>query len=174
MLKKTYLASAYNGLQQCCYCSPQSCISSTSPQKLPAQRARPELDASNKRRRVTGPSTWMSTRSYATVRDSGRMDFRDNMNWPCSKSASHDTNPFVPSPYEIFDMHRTGPYGKHTKLKYYELVKIYHPDRNGVSCEGLTQPERLERVCILHLYDPSSTACYILISGAVPSHSPSP
>jgi len=68
------------------------------------------------------------------------------MNWPCRKSASHDSNPFVPSPYEIFDMQRNTLYGKHIKLKYYELVKIYHPDRNGVSCEELSQPERLERV----------------------------
>ena len=146
MLKKTYLASAYNGLQQCCYCSSQSCISTTSPQNLPAQRARPLPYTSNKRRRVAEPPTWIPTRSYATGRGSGRMEFRDNMNWPCSKAASHDTNPFVPSPYEIFDMQRTGSYGKHTKLKYYELVKIYHPDRNGASCAGLSQPERLERV----------------------------
>jgi len=146
MLKKSYLASAYNGLQQCCSCSPQSCISSTSPQNLPAQRARPQPHHLNKRRRFTESAIWSSRRGYATVRDSGRMDFRDNMNWPCKKSAGHDTNPFIPSPYEIFDMHKSTSYGKDTKLKYYELVKIYHPDRNGHSCEGISQLERLERV----------------------------
>jgi len=75
------------------------------------------------------------------------MDFRDNMNWPCKKSAGRDSNPFVPSPYEIFDMHKSTSYGKDTKMKYYELVKIYHPDRNGLNCKGLSQLERLERVC---------------------------
>lgn len=93
------------------------------------------------------------------------MDFRDNMNWPCRKSSAYDNNPFVPSPYEIFDMHKTGAYGKHTKIKYYELVKIYHPDRNGVSCEGLSQPERLERyrlIVLAHeiLSDPSKRNAY--------------
>lgn len=146
MLKKTYLGPAYNGIQQCCYCSRQSCVSSTSPPALPAQGARPQPHGPSKRRRYTEPSSWTSARGYATVRDSGRTYFRDNMNWPCTKSASYDTTPFVPSPYEIFDMHRSGAYGKQTKLKYYELVKIYHPDRNGASCEGVSQVERLERV----------------------------
>ena len=46
-------------------------------------------------------------------------------------------------------MSRREIYGKHTKLKYYELVKIYHPDRNGAGCETLSHIERLERVLFL-------------------------
>lgn len=152
MLKKTYLSSAYNGLQQCSFCCPNpSCISSTSPQNLPAQRARPQSQPSNKRRRVSEPSTWISARGYATARDGKGTDFRDNMNWPCrSGKKAGDTNPFIPSPYEIFDMHRTARYGKQTKMKYYELVKIYHPDRSGLfpASQELSHPERLERVNI--------------------------
>lgn len=155
MLKNNYLVGAYHGLQRCCYCSSNpspTSISSTSPHNLPVQRARPRPQYANKRRRVTEPSSWPwpSRRHYATVRDTGGVDFRDNMNWPCRNGQSvHATgpNPFVPSPYEIFDMQRRDTYGKHTKLKYYELVKIYHPDRSGTRCEGLSSVERLERVC---------------------------
>ena len=48
-------------------------------------------------------------------------------------------------------MQRNSKYGKHTKLKYYELVKIYHPDRNGmdVAIEELSRSERLERVWLV-------------------------
>lgn len=57
----------------------------------------------------------------------------------------------MPSPYEIFDMERRDIYGRHTKLKYYELVKIYHPDRSGTGCESLSNVERLERVSLMDL-----------------------
>lgn len=76
------------------------------------------------------------SRNYADVKG---YDFRDNMNWPCRKSSS-----WTPSPYEIFELEKNGVYSKH---KYYQLVKIYHPDRNtnGSVCEGLSHIERLER-----------------------------
>ncbi|KAK5072765.1 J domain-containing protein 1 [Lithohypha guttulata] len=48
-------------------------------------------------------------------------------------------------------MSRREIYGKHTKLKYYELVKIYHPDRNGAGCETLSHIERLERYRLIIL-----------------------
>lgn len=149
MLKKTYLCSAYNGLQSCSICSPHpsgNCTSSTSPHYLPVQRARPQ-HSPNKRQRFTEPSSRVSARSYATVRDSKNgPDFRNNMTWPCR--SGNGLNPFVPSPYEIFDMQRSAKYSKLTKLKYFELVKIYHPDRCIVNngCEGLSNGERLERV----------------------------
>lgn len=34
----------------------------------------------------------------------------------------------VPTPYQIFRLRKNSPYSKH---RFYELVKIYHPDRNG-------------------------------------------
>lgn len=93
------------------------------------------------------------------------MDFRDNMNWPCRKTSA--TNPFLPSPYEIFDMKKSAAYCKATKLKYFELVKIYHPDRasQNAGCEGLTSIERLERyrlIVLAHeiLSDPSKRKAY--------------
>lgn len=77
-------------------------------------------------------------RTYADVKPDKSYDFRDNMNWPCRKNTS-----FMPSPYEIFDLEKNAVYTKH---KFYELVKIYHPDRNGNGSAGdLTHIERLER-----------------------------
>lgn len=144
MFKKTPLLAAYSSVQSCSVCSPHCGLgSSTSPCDLSTRRVRP---ATAKRRRLSEPPLQISRRSYATVRDSSGMDFRDNMNWPRKKTASQ--NPFVPSPYEIFDMHRSASYCRATKLKYFELVKIYHPDRSSqsVGCEGLSHGERLERV----------------------------
>jgi curved DNA-binding protein CbpA len=75
-----------------------------------------------------------SSRSYATE----QYEFRDNMNWPCRRNGS-----FTPSPYEIFELERSAKYTKH---KYYQLVKIYHPDRNGHNAsDGLSHVQRLER-----------------------------
>lgn len=146
MLKKTSLLTVYSGFQSCLVCSPQcTSKSSTSPYHPPTQRG--ISFNTTKRRRLSDPRSWPSTtRSYATVRDSSGMDFRDNMNWPCKKTPS--TNPFVPSPYEIFDMSKSASYCKATKIKYFELVKIYHPDRSSqhAGCAGLSHLERLERV----------------------------
>lgn len=65
------------------------------------------------------------------------------MNWPCHKAPKSN----APSPYDILELEKGATYSKH---KFYELVKIYHPDRHG--CAGpdepihtLTQVERLER-----------------------------
>lgn len=149
MLKKTSFLTVYSGFQSCVVCSPQcTSKSSTSPYTLPTQPQR-GISFSTKRRRLSEPRPWNSatrSRSYATVRDSSGMDFRDNMNWPCKKTPS--TNPFIPSPYEIFDMSKSASYCKATKIKYFELVKIYHPDRSSqhTGCAGLTNLERLERV----------------------------
>lgn len=145
MLKKSSsFLSVYSSLQSCGVCSPHcGSKSSTSSHHRPIQQTR---SFSARRKEPREPRPWTLIRRYATVRDAGGMDFRDNMNWPCRKSAGQ--NPFVPSPYEIFDMHKSTSYGKATKMKYFELVKIYHPDRSShhAGCEGLSHLERLERV----------------------------
>jgi curved DNA-binding protein CbpA len=126
MLKKTS-SSTYSGLQ-CCVCS-HSTTSSTSPFALPPYRARSH-----------GNKKPLLRRTYANVRGSKEPVFRDNMNWPCRKASNAS-----PTPYEIFELEKGGLYSKH---KFYELVKIYHPDRNGHAdtvCEGITHIERLER-----------------------------
>ncbi|KAL8739238.1 MAG: hypothetical protein Q9181_000129 [Wetmoreana brouardii] len=37
----------------------------------------------------------------------------------------------VPTPYQIFRLEKTAPY---SKRRFYELVKLYHPDRHGHCC----------------------------------------
>ena len=136
LLKKQALTGAYGGVQ-CCLCSTYS--TSTSPAVLPIPRARP-AESNNKKRKIAS-GQW---RGYATVRGSKSYDFRDNMNWPCNhkpKPLSH------PSPYDIFELEKGAVYSKH---KFYELVKIYHPDRhNSASLDQpihkLTHVERTER-----------------------------
>lgn len=60
------------------------------------------------------------------------------MNWPCRKNS-----PWTPSPYEIFELEKSAVY---TKRRFYELVKIYHPDSNAnAPLEGISDLERLER-----------------------------
>lgn len=132
MLKKTSAITAYNSLQCCSTSAPHSlCASSTSPLLLPSPRARPDKQHARH-------SRW---RAYATVRDSKGPDFRDNMNWPCRKAS-----PSVPSPYEIFELERGTEYSKAVKYRYYEMVKMYHPDKSiHNESLNLSHMERLER-----------------------------
>ena len=83
------------------------------------------------------------------------------MNWPTKTHSST-----VPTPYEIFDLEKTATYSKH---KFYELVKIYHPDRHNLEdnpcSRDLTHGERLERyrlVILAHeiLSDPVKRQAY--------------
>jgi curved DNA-binding protein CbpA len=57
-------------------------------------------------------------RFYADVKPD---DTLSDFHWP-EKSACA-----IPTPYEIFKIPKTAPY---SKKRFYELVKIYHPDRN--------------------------------------------
>jgi curved DNA-binding protein CbpA len=65
------------------------------------------------------------------------------MNWP-TKSTSCAS--ITPTPYEIFHLDKSAAYSKH---KFYELVKIYHPDRHiapdNVCSREISHIERLER-----------------------------
>ncbi|KAE8371213.1 hypothetical protein BDV26DRAFT_276588 [Aspergillus bertholletiae] len=96
-------------------------------------------------------------RCYATAH--GVHD--DDLAWPSSPSFT---------PYDVFKQDRNAPYSKH---RFYELVKIYHPDRpcNGHPlCKDLSPETRVHRyhlVVTAHeiLSDPSRRAAYDL-SGA--------
>ncbi|KAI1378140.1 hypothetical protein F4677DRAFT_414510 [Hypoxylon crocopeplum] len=76
-------------------------------------------------------------RCYATIRDEPKEKSATSSNehaWPASPH---------PSPYEIFDQHKSAPY---SKVKYYDLVKIYHPDRHRHAISNpLSHAIRLER-----------------------------
>jgi curved DNA-binding protein CbpA len=67
------------------------------------------------------------------------------MNWPCHRSPSKLSS--HPTPYDIFELEKHGVY---SKQKFYELVKIYHPDRQKNhqpedSIHHVPPLERLER-----------------------------
>ena len=63
-------------------------------------------------------------RNYAQVcSDRPSSDKQDDLPWPDLPSATA-----IPSPYQIFRLEKSAPY---SKRRFYELVKLYHPDRNG-------------------------------------------
>ncbi|KAI1344385.1 hypothetical protein F5Y15DRAFT_110876 [Xylariaceae sp. FL0016] len=73
-------------------------------------------------------------RGFATISDTESSSNSTSHVWP---SCPH------PTPYDIFNQQRHAPY---SKAKFYELVKIYHPDRHRVSSgPAISQRERLER-----------------------------
>jgi hypothetical protein len=62
-----------------------------------------------------------NTRSYATTQGDSRNSSDPHSNpsdWPSCAN---------PTPYQIFDQKVTAPY---SKARFYELVKVYHPDRH--------------------------------------------
>ncbi|KAJ5541288.1 hypothetical protein N7494_006364 [Penicillium frequentans] len=85
-------------------------------------------------------------RGYATASDApGHQDA-----WPTSRSFT---------PYDVFNIPRNAAY---TKTRYYDLVKLYHPDRHSA---GITPEVRLQRYKIVvaaHeiLSDPIKRAAY--------------
>ncbi|KAF7555127.1 hypothetical protein G7046_g6621 [Stylonectria norvegica] len=79
----------------------------------------------------------------------------DNLGWPKSK---------YPSPYEIFGLRKDTPY---TKKRFYELVKLYHPDKHihSATVDNLPHATRLERYRLIVaandlLSDPSKRTLY--------------
>lgn len=63
----------------------------------------------------------------------------ENLPWPEVTTANA-----IPTPYQIFNQRKGSPYSKH---RFFELVKLYHPDRHridGVS-DGVPYSTKLER-----------------------------
>ena len=76
---------------------------------------------------------------YATVHDRGEEHQQDRIPWPESTSTST-----IPTPYQIFGQKKGSPY---SKRRFYELVKLYHPDRHsyhGLN-DRLSYATKLER-----------------------------
>ena len=68
----------------------------------------------------------------------------------------------VPTPYQIFALKQDAAYDK---ARFYELVKIYHPDVNGEAGNGMSHAEKVERyrlVVTAHaiLSDPARRSAY--------------
>ncbi|KAK3317755.1 hypothetical protein B0T19DRAFT_297206 [Cercophora scortea] len=77
-------------------------------------------------------ATASQSRSFASVVERHRNE--KDTKWPASVH---------PTPYEIFDLGRDAPY---SKLRFYELVKVYHPDRRRHTAhDGISHATKLER-----------------------------
>jgi curved DNA-binding protein CbpA len=78
-------------------------------------------------------------RSFASVHDANpsqgkRHNNSNSPSWPTSAT---------PTPYEILGLSRDAPY---TKARYFELAKLYHPDRQRhTSADGISRLTKLER-----------------------------
>lgn len=104
-----------------------------------------------------------SGRTYATASDPSEHAYT----WPATSTFT---------PYDVLNHHRTAPYSKH---RFYDLVKIYHPDRpcsEHPLCKNITPEVRLQRyrlVVAAHeiLSDPDRRAAYDQF-GTGWSHSP--
>lgn len=85
-------------------------------------------------------------RHYATIHASQDSSIHDFIPWPAPKKAS-----IPPTPYEIFAQGPREPYSKH---RFYQLVKIYHPDRNTAPDDSLdtSNPCKCTRAVALERY----------------------
>ena len=102
-------------------------------------------------------------RGFAEVRsDSGSNGHFGGLPWPELTSATD-----VPTPYQIFHLEKNGIY---SKRRFYELVKVYHPDRNlseqnKSEINSLSSDVRIERYRLVVaandiLSDPAKRSAY--------------
>ncbi|KAI2616756.1 hypothetical protein GGR54DRAFT_608796 [Hypoxylon sp. NC1633] len=103
---------------------------------------------------------------YATVANDPKKSntSSDEHSWPTSSN---------PTPYEILDQRKTAPY---SKARYYELVKIYHPDRHQhATSNPLSHSAQLERYRLIVaanqiLSDPTKRRAYDLYGAGWGGH----
>jgi len=78
-------------------------------------------------------------RVYAIVSGGHSKHNHGSLRWPEVTSANA-----IPTPYQIFNQKKGSPY---SKKRFYELVKLYHPDRHDFdnSCDGISYEIKLER-----------------------------
>ncbi|KAI9840737.1 MAG: hypothetical protein M1838_003931 [Thelocarpon superellum] len=115
------LLSSYTGL---------SSINTASPHLHQIHTSSTRFDSSR-------PPSWRHRRGYARVSD----DSHDKLTWP---ETGHPT--VSPTPYQIFCQKKGAPY---SKRRFYELVKLYHPDWHGQGrpsgVDQLSHTTKLER-----------------------------
>lgn len=96
--------------------------------------------------------------AFATIaHDPGSPQPDDQLHWPRVAEARR-----IPTPYQIFNQSRAEPY---SKRRFYELVKIYHPDRNTCSNDEALSKTHLERYRLIIaantiLSDPEKRSAY--------------
>ena len=132
-------------------CNPLNSLPSTLPQS----------STSSKRKRAsTRPCTHCNNASklYATIaNDDHPLHERHHPHhaWPLPPP-NHPN----PTPYQILSIERKAPY---TKLRFHELVKLYHPDRNlTTSLPPAVRMERYRLIIAAHdiLSDPTKRSAY--------------
>ncbi|GAB7344674.1 hypothetical protein MBLNU457_3155t1 [Dothideomycetes sp. NU457] len=138
-LKSSILLSTYNAVH---------IFSPTAPTCSTSLRA---LSPRDHRCHKTPPPK--APRSYATITGDSASNDIPGIPWPePPKGHTH------PTPYQIFDLPRTAPY---TKARFYQLVKIYHPDRStGATCTQNLERYRLIVAAHTILSDPSKRRAY--------------
>ena len=142
MLKKpSILLSSYGSLQSC-YSPHHPCAATSSPPSPPQEHR------TVRRLCCRREPQW---RGYADVRSSKPTS--DNLQWPDLPSATS-----IPTPYQIFQQKRGAPY---SKRRFYELVKLYHPDRHAQE-QNLSSPDLLSPAVRLERYRLVITANDIL------------
>lgn len=99
-------------------------------------------------------------RKYATIADNPTRDDHGQRSTVCEhvwpKAASGHT---CPTPYQIFGLKQGQQY---SKIRFYELVKIYHPDRNSEEYSHSIRVERYRLIVAAHtiLSDPVKRSAY--------------
>jgi len=129
-------------------------LSPTVPTCSASSRALSPRDHRCQKRRRANP-----VQTYATVAsDEPSPDPPTDIPWP-EAPKGHS----CPTPYQIFDIPRNAPY---TKTRFYQLVKLYHPDRSllGPDCSATntTSLERYRLIVTAHtiLSDPVKRSAY--------------
>lgn len=129
------LFSSHHGFPSVCW---NHWASNTSSFSISSARHQTSSSSSSSPCRGSLHRPWEQKRTYANVVDGGG----DELHWPQS-----DKKGTVPTPYQIFNLSTDAPY---SKRRFFELVKIYHPDR-ATRCHessevmGLSHTVRLER-----------------------------
>jgi hypothetical protein len=138
------------------------------PQQINASPSRPRRRASQ----VVEQSCQPQSRAYATIQNSSKRH-KSVQEWPKPFGSNRR-----PTPYQIFSIDQKGVY---TKKDYYELVKIYHPDRCGHEENGIIiahdlprklKVERFRLIVTAHeiLSDPAKRRAYDMYGAGWEGH----
>lgn len=78
-------------------------------------------------------------RNYAMITGGYSRNEHETLPWPEVTAANA-----IPTPYQIFNQRKGSPY---SKRRFYELVKLYHPDRQNIDAvsDGIPDATKLER-----------------------------
>lgn len=125
MLKKSgIIISSCSNLQ--CYYASSHTSTTTLSHSFVSQNKNPQPHHHHQRRK------------YAIVSDGQSANQHGSLRWPELTSAHA-----VPTPYQIFNQQKGSPY---SKRRFYELVKLYHPDKHGIDTnDGLDCDTKLSR-----------------------------